>query len=315
MGRDSAAPGANELTVAVATCGRPDGLARCLNALARGSVLPHEVIVVDQAPSERARGAVRACTTLRARYIEQPRLGLSASRNAALDATASSLLAVTDDDCAPHEGWVAALADAFARAPAPAAVTGPIVALGPAPAGGYSVSLRSLTVACDHRGRTLPWHVGSGANFAAPVRVLERLGGWDERLGVGSPGRAAEDADLLYRILRADGIVRYEPAAVIAHEWQTRAQRMRSRWSYGFGVGALCGLWLRRGDPFALRMLGSYALLHGAPLARAARRRDRARATEHARALAGLAAGMPYGLRATPRTARGARAGTRPHAT
>lgn len=298
---DPPAPTADELTIAVATCGRPAGLARCLQALSAGTVRPSEVIVVDQAPTAEARGAVHRATNLRTRYLEQPRLGLSASRNLALGCVRTPLLAITDDDCVPDGGWVAALVAAFARRPDPAAVTGPIVALGPQPPGMHAVSLRTSLVAHDHFGRTLPWDVGSGANFAATTIALRGVGGWDARLGVGSPGRAAEDVDLLLRLLEDGALVRYAPDAVVAHEWQTLDQRLRSRSTYGFGVGALCGLRLRSGDGYAIRMLAAYARLHAAKLTGAARRRDRALAGEHARALAALVPGAAYGLRARPR--------------
>ena len=298
---DPPAPTADDLTVAVATCGRPAGLARCLQALSAGSARPREVIVVDQAPAGETRRAVESATGLRTRYLEQPRLGLSASRNLALASATTPLLAVTDDDCVPDDGWVAGLVAAFARRPHPAAVTGPIVALGPQPPGMHAVSLRTSLVARDHHGRALPWDVGSGANFAATTTVLRRVGGWDERLGVGAPGRAAEDVDLLLRLLTDGAVVRYAPEAVVAHDWQTLDQRLRSRFTYGFGVGALCGLRLRSGDAYALRMLAAYARLHAVKLARAARRGDRAVAGEHARALATLVPGTAYGLRARPR--------------
>jgi hypothetical protein len=142
-----------------------------------------------------------------------------------------------------------------------------------------------------------PWGVGSSANFAAPVEVLRRHGGWDERLGAGSGGMAAEDADLLYRLLIGGTVVRYEPAAVVRHEWQTRERRLATRWSYGYGIGAMCGLRLAAGDIFALRMLGSYARLHVRPLLGALARRDRSRTAEHGRALASVAPGLLYGIR------------------
>jgi GT2 family glycosyltransferase len=287
-----------KVTVGVATCGRPDGLARCLGALASQSVLPDEVIVVDQAPSEKARAAVTSGALPRARYLEQPRLGLSASRNLALASAQEPVLAVTDDDCVPDRGWLAALASALERPPRPQAVTGPILPLGEGAPGTFAISLRDSDLPVDHSGQVIPWSVGSGGNFAASVSVLRDCGGWDERLGTGSGGQAAEDADLFYRLMLAGAVVRYEPAAVVRHEWQTRARRLATRSSYGHGVGAMCGLWLARRDPFALRMLAAYSRLHVRPLLGGLRRRDRARAEEHARALASLLPGLTYGLRA-----------------
>jgi GT2 family glycosyltransferase len=288
------------ITVAVATCRRPASLDRCLEAVARGTVRPGELIVVDQAPSADSRRAVETCGITGARYLEQARLGVSASRNLALATASGAVLAVTDDDCAPDPGWIGAIAAAFDRRPAVAAVTGSILPLGPQPPGAHAISLRAIAPAADHRGRVLPWATGSGGNFAATCEVLRRHGGWDERLGPGSPGKAAEDAELLYRILRAGEVIRYEPTAVVRHEWQTTDRRLATRSSYGYGVGALCGLWLRRGDLYAARMLGAYARLHIGPLARAALHGDRALAVEHVRALASVPPGVLYGLWAEP---------------
>jgi GT2 family glycosyltransferase len=295
------------VTVGVATCGRPDGLARCLAALTRQSSPPAQVIVVDQDPSEAAREAVGLSSLSDARYLDQPRLGLSASRNLALEAADQPLLAVTDDDCAPDPDWLASVAAALDRPPRPDAVTGPILPLGEQPAGTYAVSLRESRIALDHTGPIQPWIVGSGANFCAPVDVLRGVGGWDERLGAGSPGRAAEDSELILRLLDAGRTIRYEPAAVVRHEWQTRAKRLASRWSYGYGIGAMCGIRLAGRDGLALRMLGGYARLHMRPLLGALGRGDRGAASERVRALASVAPGVLYGVRMADRPTRAGR--------
>jgi len=286
------------ITVAVPTCGRPASLARCLEAVASGTMRPGELIVVDQVPSAEARRAVERCGIPEARYLEQPLIGVSASRNLALAAASGAVLAVTDDDCAPDPGWLSALAGALQRTPTPAAATGPILPLGPQPPGAHAVSVRGVGPPVDHRGPMLPWLAGTGGNFAARLEVLRRLAGWDERLGPGSLGLAAEDSELLYRILREGGVVRYEPAAVVRHEWQSWDRRLATRSSYAHGIGALCGLWLRRGDLFAVRMLAAYASDHARALAGGAGRRDRERVEQHTRALAGLLPGLLYGLRA-----------------
>ena len=72
---------------------------------------------------------------------------------------------------------------------------------------------------------------------------------------------------------------------------------MATRWSYGYGVGAMCGLWLARRESFALRMLAGYARLHVRPLGVAIVRRDRDGMVQHWRALASLVPGVGHGLR------------------
>lgn len=289
---------AASITVGVATCGRPDVLARCLEALSVQTCPPAHVVVVDQQPSEAARTAVTSSTLEGLTYLEQVRLGLSASRNLALRACSSAVLAVTDDDCAPDPSWLASIAAALRRQPTPGAVTGPILPLGDPLPGAYAVSLRESHVAVDHAGRISPWNVGSGANFAAPATLLRRCGGWDERLGAGSRGQAAEDSELLYRLLTGGHVVRYEPAVVVRHAWQTRTRRLATRWSYGYGIGAMCGLRLAAGDRFAVMMLGDYGRMHVRPLLAGMVRRDRRRIAEHGRALASLVPGVAYGVRA-----------------
>jgi GT2 family glycosyltransferase len=285
-----------DLTVHVAACGNVDALRRCLAGLRAQSVAPMEVVVVDQAPSDSARAVVSAAGLEGARYVEQERLGLSASRNLALRSASGSLLAVTDDDCVPDPAWAEAVVAAARRSPAPAAVTGPILPLGDGAPGMFAISLRDSPTPADHSGRILPWGIGSGANFAAPVGDLRRLGGWDERLGAGTPGQAGEDSDLIYRMLREGGIVRYTPAAVVRHAWQTRERRLRTRWTYGYGLGAMCGIWLRRGDPFVMSMVAGYARLHVRPLLEALRRRDRFATQERVRAAGSLLPGLVHGV-------------------
>ena len=112
-----------------------------------------------------------------------------------------------------------------------AAVAGRVLPLGDPSEGTYVVSPRAADQPTEYRAGAVPWAVGTGGNFAASRAWLDRVGRFDERLGAGSPGKAAEDADLIYRILRTGGIVRYEPLAVVYNERQTEQQRLRSRWT------------------------------------------------------------------------------------
>lgn len=290
------------ITVAVAACDRPAPLARCLEAIARGTTLPAQLVVVDQSADGGVEAEVAALVApgVAVQYIRQPRLGLSASRNAALAAATQPVVAFTDDDCVPDRRWLEAVQAALAAADPPSAVAGRVLPLGDPTEGTYLVSPRRAEEPTEYRTGAVPWAVGTGGNFAASRAWLDRVGRFDERLGAGSPGKAAEDADLIHRILRAGGVVRYDPAAVVYHERQTAQQRLRSRWTYGFGIAAACVLWARRGDPGALRLLGTWAGKQVVLLGRALARRDGFLARQRLLSLRGGTRGFFHGLRLRP---------------
>jgi GT2 family glycosyltransferase len=285
------------ISVAVATCGRPEALRICLAAFARQSRAPDQVIIVDQDPLAETREVV-AKSGLPIAYIEQERKGLSASRNLALSTAEGDVLAVTDDDCFPDARWVEALIEGFGSTPVPDAVTGPVLPPpGDPPNDMCALSLRLSRETRLFSTRVIPWQVGSGANFAARVDVLRKLGGWDERLGVGTRGMAGEDIDIVDRLLATGGSIFYSGDAVMHHAWQTRERRRATRWSYGYGIGAMSGLRLGRRDAYGWRMLASYSKMHLRELLRDARRGDWTGVRERATSLGALGPSLIYGLR------------------
>src|SRR6476620_7939643 len=104
-----------DVSVAIPTLNRPDRLTRCLDAIFAGETLPQEVVVVDQGDDEVARTVLEPYGTYGAVliYVRQERRGLSASRNAAFMRATRPIVAVTDDDCVPGPGWIAAILAAF----------------------------------------------------------------------------------------------------------------------------------------------------------------------------------------------------------
>src|SRR3954469_14566651 len=152
------------LSVAIATCGRPEALRTCLAAIAGQSHAPDELIIVDQDPLTETRDVV-AQSGLPITYLEQARRGLSASRNLALSTATGDVLAVTDDDCFPDARWVESLIDGFSSEPAPDAVTGPVLPPpGDPPKDMCPLSLRPSRDTKLFSTRAIPWRVGSGAN-------------------------------------------------------------------------------------------------------------------------------------------------------
>jgi GT2 family glycosyltransferase len=293
-------------TVAIATMDRPAGLERCVTAVLAGETRPAQIVIVDQSRSDATSKLVARAGwdhVVPVTYVRQACAGLAASRNAAVAHATEPIVAFTDDDCVADGMWLTNIMRAFSHADTNV-VTGRILPLGPEAPGFHPVSLRTSAIRSVFRGRSIPWKAGSGGNVAVRAEWLDRIGGFDERLGVGSPGRAAEDIDVLYRLLRAGATLRYEPDAVILHERQETARRLRSRPSYGFGMGAFCALWARRYDAFAFWMLARWCAERGRSLLGSFARRRWPRVHEELLMLQGAMLGFAYGLTAPRRMAQ-----------
>lgn len=118
------------VVVAMLTYRRPGDLADAIPALLPhlGEVTPPAILmVVDNDPEASARTAVEAFSTDGVRYEHEPRPGIAAARNRALDrAPAEALLIFIDDDERPHPGWLTSLLAAQQRYGS-VAVAGPVV--------------------------------------------------------------------------------------------------------------------------------------------------------------------------------------------
>jgi GT2 family glycosyltransferase len=285
-----------EISVAIATRDRPLALARCLESLQACRVLPAEVVVADQSAGSDARQAAQDADgpRLAVRCIDGGSGGLAGAQQAAFDQAAMALVAVLDDDCVADPEWIEAIERAFADEPQLALVCGRVV---PLPGEGLPVASRTSEARRRFRGRSLPWNMGSGNNFALRREWFERVGGCDERLGPGTPGRGGLDMDLFYRLLRAGGTALYEPAAVVQHQRATAAERLGRRHPYGFGIGAACALHLRAGDLYIVPMLAAWIALRVRLVAAGLLRRRFAVLREEALVLAGTAAGIVHGMR------------------
>jgi O-antigen biosynthesis protein len=288
------------VSVTISTCDRADALARCLDALLCGEVLPSEIVVVDQSRSNQTRTVVeqRQSGPVPIHYIRDAGVGLGASQNIAIAHTSCPIVAVTDDDCVPMPDWIAVIAQAFAAPDLIDVVTGRVLPLGPDTPGLYAVSSRTSLLRTEFGPNAMPWDIGSGNNFAAKRDWLNRIGGNDERLGPGSPGQGGVDMDLFYRLLRAGARIRYEPSSLVYHERASKAGRIGRRAPYGFGIGAGCSIRLREGDRQALRILGRWLLMRVERLAGALRRRQWMLAYEEVLVLGGTLGGLVHGLRA-----------------
>ncbi|MDA8186399.1 MAG: glycosyltransferase [Actinomycetota bacterium] len=252
-------------TVVVATKDRPGLLEGCLSSLAAALARSDEIVVVDSASTPPV--PMELCSRYGARLLRCELPGTSHARNTGWRAARSSIVAFVDDDVRVDPGWADGVRACFAGlvpggAGAPAFLTG---RLGPEPGRGpveRPVALMDEPApGLLHRGMATGF--GHGANMAVLRFALDAVGGFDERLGPGARWRAAEDLDLLDRLLAAGFTGRYEPAAHAWHvQWRSQHEILLLEWSYGVGQGARVAT-LRRRDPGRARRVASMAVLDG----------------------------------------------------
>lgn len=289
------------ISVVIPTLDRAAAVSRCIEALLSAERPPDEVLVIDQSTGDATASRVETLLATAAAsgtaivYEHHPPLSLSGARNRGIESSSGSVVAMTDDDCVPTPSWISAIAHAICVEGAEV-VTGPVRPLGPSQRGLYPVSLRTSTERVYHRRGALPWRVGTGGNLAIRRDVLASIGRFDERLGVGTPGRAGEDVDFLHRLLQAGRVVRYEPNAGVLHARQSRARRRLSRYSYGHGMGAFSAIALANRDAHGLLVGARWALDHSRSLLRSMAAGDREKIGEQLLSLQGLEVGLVRGI-------------------
>ncbi|HVC45664.1 MAG TPA: glycosyltransferase family 2 protein [Terracidiphilus sp.] len=203
------------VTVCVCTRNRPDLLRACLAGVTRMSPAADEILVVDNSSGDAAIKQI--ALEFGARYVLEPKPGLSRARNMAVAESASDVVAFLDDDAVPDEKWLESLLQPFADARV-STVTGRIVTpespiLGPdqrAPRTLTNRDLRWFEAACFGG-------LGLGSNMALRKSTCKGLTIFDVRLGRGAPFQIAEENYAFARLLSLGHTAVHVPAAVVYH--------------------------------------------------------------------------------------------------
>jgi GT2 family glycosyltransferase len=217
----------------VATVGRVAELGRLLDSLERQTHRGFRVVVVDQNEDDRVSG-VLADRDLDVLRLASDR-GLSRARNAALGRLAADLVAFPDDDCAYPPGLLEAVARRFVATEALDGLSVRVADGDGASDAGWGRDAVRLT-----RGNV--WNLVASAGVFLRREVVERVGRFDERIGIGSsePWASGEETDFVIRALGLGARVEYDPTIVVEHELRSRdaatlpAQGLREGASVGY---------------------------------------------------------------------------------
>jgi GT2 family glycosyltransferase len=243
------------ISVVICTRNRPERLEKCLSSIRGLSPGPQEIVVVDNDP---ASGLTQPVVERfpEVSYVREPRLGLSAARNAGVLNCRGAIVAFTDDDAMVHPGWIQGIGEAF-RDRDMIAMTGLVLPAELATRAQYIFQVgeplfgweycpvifgEAFFASTKHRGARV-WTVGAGANMAFRREAFERVGLFDERLGAGAAG-CSEDSEMWYRLLAEGHQCVYAPTAVVFHYHRTQWEELRHQ-TYSYMRGHVAALFFQ----------------------------------------------------------------------
>ncbi len=208
---------------------RPELLDACLASLRRTAADARIIVVDDASPSSRVGEVARAHGATVVRH--ETNRGPAAARNTGLREVNSPIVAFVDADCVATAGWLSTVVGHFDD-PRVAAVAPRISPR----SDGRSLLARYEAVrsALDMGPRPELVKPGAPLGFLPSAALAVRasvLPRFDERLRVG------EDVDLVWRLVDAGALVRYEPHAVVTHEIRPSA-RQRAVQVFRYGTSA-----------------------------------------------------------------------------
>jgi glycosyltransferase involved in cell wall biosynthesis len=217
----------------VATVGRGEELGRLFDSLEAQEYPALRVLVVDQNDDERVAAHLER-RDVELVHLRSPR-GLSRARNVALEHLAADIVAFPDDDCVYPPGLLRRIGERFAEKDTLDGLTGRAADATGRSAASWKADAATLTD--DDL-----WNRAISFTIFLHRSVVEQVGPFDERLGLGStePWGSGEEIDYLVRAIRGGARIEYDPAIVVQHDVREDDA------SIGYRDGASVGYLLRK---------------------------------------------------------------------
>lgn len=237
------------VSILVCTRNRARSLSGTLESLAAiQSDIPWEAVLLDNASTDDTADILKAACARndRLRYAYEAQLGLGAARDSGWRQCEGDIVALSDDDCYFDPDYVDNLVKVFEEHPQVGVVGGRILLFDPDDAP-LTIDLREEPddIAPYSILRTGALH---GANLAFRKVALEKAGGFDRRLGAGTPF-PAEDIDAAAAVVWSGFAGRYDPRPIVHHHHGRKTEDMAAQFQrYDRGRGAYYAKYVVRAD-------------------------------------------------------------------
>jgi glycosyltransferase involved in cell wall biosynthesis len=232
-------------SVIVCTRNRADSIGETMDALRALEFSDREVLIVDSSDGEQKLKMEKLVGDYGAKYVHEPRRGLSIARNTGIAAAKGEFIAFTDDDCIPAPNWLTKKVENLSK-PDVWCCTGRVIQHNTGGASNLFEEVAGQDLGPERRVFTkqdlefglgillanvgkvfakhmknrapAPWSIGHGSSTSFRREAFQKLGGFDARFGGGAPLKACDDTEMFYRILKAGHSIVYEPEAVVRHK-------------------------------------------------------------------------------------------------
>jgi glucosyl-dolichyl phosphate glucuronosyltransferase len=220
-----------DATVVICTHNRADGLAEALDSLAgsQTSGLRWSVAVVDNNSNDHTRDVVTSRMDrypVALRYVFEKQQGKSRALNTGIAVTDAPIVVLTDDDVRVKREWLEAACRAMLADPGIDYAGGPVEPIWERPCPAWLASagpalwgtLGILDYGSDAFVFEARERVPLGANMAVRRSLIERIGGFDHRLGrVGTSLLGQEQDEFFVRSRAAGACGMYVPEMSLQH--------------------------------------------------------------------------------------------------
>jgi glycosyltransferase involved in cell wall biosynthesis len=222
-----------KISFIIASIDRDQELQQCITSIEKACEykqdIPIEILVVIQKTKQKKDIKIRYPEIITFYYIDK--IGLSVSRNFAIEKCKGDYLVFIDDDATVKEDFIDRLSKNIIVHNEINAFCGRII--DPIQNIPFSKFFRNNDTKMLRR---FDYQCFMGSAHVLSRKVIEKIGGYDERFGVGSKYYGSEESDIFFRLKAANEQVIYLPDLVFYHPIPIAPPQYVYKYAYAVGA-------------------------------------------------------------------------------